>query len=166
MRVTRSLDEEESSRPPRSFDRNDNGRTSLDPTPMECSNLRNPSNLIIFVTNHFFTSKSLSFLPVSRVITRSLLELNRKLDRRGKSIESDPKYPCSRRGGKRHGSVPPLIRYLLEIYGFTARPLGAQRCKRWTLAGRLFSRAFNLNDASLTTYNGSSTACTVSHEPI
>lgn len=84
MRVTGSSDEEESSRPPRSFDRNDNGRTSLDPTPMECSNLRNPSNLIIFVTNHFFTSKSLSFLPVSRVITRSLLELNRKLDRRGR----------------------------------------------------------------------------------
>lgn len=84
MRVTRSSDEEESSRPPRSFDRNDNGRTSLDPTPMECSNLRNPSNLIIFVMNHFFTSKSLSFLPVSRVITRSLLELNRKLDRRGR----------------------------------------------------------------------------------
>lgn len=81
MRVTRSSDEEESSRPPRSFD---NGRTSLDPTPMECSNLRNPSNLIIFVTNHFFTSKSLSFLPVSRVITRSLFELNRKLDRRGR----------------------------------------------------------------------------------
>lgn len=40
MRVTRSSDEEESSRPPRSFDRNDNGRTSLDPTPMECSNLQ------------------------------------------------------------------------------------------------------------------------------
>ena len=58
-----------SSRRPRSFDRNDNGR-SIRPTPMECSNLRNPSNLD-YLRDESFLYLEISLFPSRQQHVRS-----------------------------------------------------------------------------------------------